>query len=365
MAPATAAPRILSLATAVPPFVYRQEEARALAERVFSGRGPGNGRLLAVFDHNSVGTRNICVPLEWFEREHSFGEKNDLYIQHAYELSRRVVTTALEQAMLGPHDIDHVIFVSSTGVATPTIDARLANAFGFRPDVRRTPIWGLGCAAGAAAMARAFDFARGAPGSHTLVIAVELCSLAFQPEDDAKLSMVSASLFSDGAAAAIVAGPPGNGSPAPAGTTLEILGVQSTLWPDSLDVMGWKVDEHGLHVVMAREIPSAVSAWVRPALTGFLDQHGLALADITHFVTHPGGGRVLDAITEALGLPDEALALSRDVLREHGNMSSPTCLFVLRRLLDAKGFRPGELGLMTAMGPGFSAESVLLRAIAP
>ena len=367
---ATASPRILSLATAVPPFHYRQEDVLGLAQRVFAERDLGDRRLLAVFEHTSVGSRNLCVPLEWFEREHSFGEKNDLYIQHAFELAKSVTSTALDHALLAPHQIDHVIFVSSTGLATPTIDARLANAFGFRPDVRRTPLWGLGCAGGAAGIARAAEFARAAPESHTLVVVVELCSLAFQPDDDAKLTTVSASLFSDGAAAAIVAGPLAWRAPTPLarlgrGLTLDILGAQSTLWTDSLDVMGWRVDERGLHVVMKREIPAAVSAWVKPALVGFLKQHDLGLADITHFLMHPGGARVLDAVADGLGLPEQAFELSRSVLHDYGNMSSPTCLFVLRRLLDASGFRPGERGLMTAMGPGFSAESVLLTAVAP
>jgi alkylresorcinol/alkylpyrone synthase len=362
---ATAPARILSLATAVPQYVYRQDEVRALAERVFEG---DDRRLLAVFDHASVGTRNICVPLEWFEREHSFGEKNDLYIEHAFELARRVTTTALDHALIGANQVDHVVFVSSTGLSTPTIDALLANASRSRPDVRRTPIWGIGGAGGAAGPARAAEFARAAPESHTLVVCVELCSLAFQPEDEVKLGAISASLFSDGAAAMIGAGPEAWTAPTPLarlgrGLTVEITGTQSQLWPDSLDVMGWKVDERGLHVVMKREIPSAISEWIRPALIDFLKQHGLGLKDIAHFPVHPGGAKVLDAIAEALELPEGALELSRAVLRDHGNMSSPTCLFVLRRLLDGAAFQPGQRALMTAMGPGFSAESLLLRAV--
>ncbi len=366
---AIANPSILSLATAVPQYSFRQDEVRALAERVFDREGLDR-RLLAVFDHRSVGTRNICVPLEWFEQEHTFGEKNALYIRHALDLAQRVTSAALDHALLGPHQIDHVVLVSSTGLATPTLDARLANLLGFRPDIKRTPIWGLGCAGGAAGLARAAEFARAAPESHTLVIAVELCSLAFQPDDDAKLGAVTASLFADGAAAAIVAGPSAWRAPTPLarlgrGLTLGILGAQSTLWADSLDVMGWNIDERGLHVVMGREIPSAVSTWIKPALEGFLRQHELSLRDVEHFVAHPGGAKVLDAVAHALELKADALAHSRAVLYEHGNMSSPTCLFVLRRLLDVSGFKPGERALMTAMGPGFSAESLLLEAIAP
>jgi isoprenylcysteine carboxyl methyltransferase (ICMT) family protein YpbQ len=236
-----------------------------------------------VFDHASVGSRNICMPLEWFEREHSFGEKNDLYIRHAFDLSMRVTRAALEHALLAPTQVDHVIFVSTTGLATPSLDARIANALGFRPDVKRTPIWGLGCAGGAAGLARAVEFAKAAPESHTLLIAVELCSLAFQPEDDAKLGAISASLFSDGAAAVIVGGEDTWNAPTPLarlgkGFTVDVLATESVMWPDSLDVMGWTIDERGLHVVMKREIPSAVQEWVKPALVSFLREQGMALS---------------------------------------------------------------------------------------
>jgi alkylresorcinol/alkylpyrone synthase len=359
------APRILSLSTAVPSHVYRQEEIREFAGRILE-----DPRLLAVFDHTSVGSRNICMPLEYFEHEHSFGEKNRLYQEHAFDLSRRVATAALEHALLAPTQVDHVIFVSTTGMATPTIDARLANALGFRSDVKRTPIWGLGCAGGAAGLARAVEFAKAAPESHTLVIAVELCSLAFQPDDDAKLGAISASLFSDGAAAAIIGGAETWNAPAPLarlgrGLTVDVLASESALWPDSLDVMGWTIDERGLHVVMKREIPAAVQEWVKPALISFLREQGLTLSEVKHWLPHPGGGKVLDAIASALDLAPESLDVSRAVLREHGNMSSPTCLFVLRRLLDQSSFLPGEKAVLFALGPGFSGELLLLSASAP
>ena len=358
-------PRILSLSTAVPSHVYRQDEVREFAGRILE-----DPRLLTVFDHASVGSRNICMPLEWFEREHSFGEKNRLYQEHAFELSRRVAVAALEHALLAPTQVDHVIFVSTTGLATPTIDARLANALGFRTDVRRTPIWGLGCAGGAAGLARAVEFAKAAPESHTLLIAVELCSLAFQRDDDAKLGAISASLFSDGAAAVVVGGADTWNAPTPLarlgrGVTVDVLATESVMWPDSLDVMGWTIDERGLHVVMKREIPTAVQEWLKPALLSFLREQGLTPGDVRHWLPHPGGGRVLDAIEVALSLPSDALDVSRAVLREHGNMSSPTCLFVLRRLLDQSSFLPGEKALLFALGPGFSGEFLLLSAVAP
>ena len=353
----SASPRLLSVATAVPPHVVRQDEARALAARLFAARGLSDPRLLSVFDHNSVAQRHVCMPLSWWETEHTFGETNAAYVEHALALGSEAAARALEHAGLAPRDIDHVVFVSTTGLATPTIDVRMANAMGFRRDVRRTPLWGLGCAGGTGGLSRAAEFARAAPGSHTLVVAVELCSLAFQPTDDLRLGLVSASLFADGAAAAIVAG-----ADADAGGPFEIVGSHSALWPDSLDVMGWSFDDRGFHLVMAREIPGTVANWLRPELDEFLGAHGLTLADVAHVAPHPGGGRVLDALESALGRNGSTLRHARDVLREHGNMSSPTSLFVLERFLGAGDVRAGELVLMTGLGPGFAAESVLLRA---
>ncbi|MEP7027597.1 MAG: 3-oxoacyl-[acyl-carrier-protein] synthase III C-terminal domain-containing protein [Candidatus Eisenbacteria bacterium] len=359
---ASNSPRLLSLATAVPPIAVRQEEVKAFAARLFTARGLTDPRLLAVFDHTSVATRHLCVPLEWLEHEHSFGEKNDLYIEHALALASDVARSALERAGLAPRDIDHIVLVSTTGLATPTLDARMTNALDFRRDVRRTPLWGLGCAGGAGGVSRAMDFARAHPASRTLVIAVELCSLAFQPQDELKLGMVSASLFADGAAAAIVAGAD---APGRDGLELELVAAHSVLWPDSLGVMGWNFDEAGFHLVMTREIPSTLAGWLRPALDEFLARHGHALADIAHVVPHPGGGKVLDAMTRALGLREQALRHARGVLQDYGNMSSPTCLFVLERFLESGDLHPGDLALMTGLGPGFAAESVLMRVAAP
>ena len=358
MAPAPA--RILSVATAVPPHVYRQDEIKAFVVRLFQGRGPGLARRLSVFENAQVETRALCMPLESFGAERTFGEKNDLYLEHAFNLSCRAVVPALARAGITAAQVDHVIFVTSTGLATPTLDARLANHLGFRRDVTRTPIWGLACSGAAAGVARAAEFARARPASFTLVASVELCSLAFQPEDELKLGLVSAALFADGAAAAVVAGPDAT-SGAGAGA-LEILDTRSTLWPDSLDVMGWRFDQKGLHLVLSPEIPSTVATWLAPALAEFVESSGLTLRDIDPIVPHPGGAKVLDAMAEVLGLPESALAIARAVLRDHGNMSSPTCLFVLERALAGGAFQPGRVGLLTAMGSGFSAESVLLRA---
>jgi alkylresorcinol/alkylpyrone synthase len=275
-----------------------------------------------------------------------------------------VARSALERAGLTARDVDHLVFVSSTGLATPSIDALLANRLGCRVDMRRTPIWGLGCAGGAAGLSRARDFARADSSARVLMIALELCSLTFQPEDVSKRNVIAASLFGDGAAAALVVGsdvaPAARASHRP----LELVASQSILWKDTLDVMGWTIDGDGLHVVFSRDIPAIVREHVRPSLAAFLDREGLAFGDVAHLVTHPGGVKVLAAYAETLGLAPETLTHARAVLRDYGNMSSPSCLFVLERYLDAGDIEKSERAVVAALGPGFSAEYVLTRGVA-
>lgn len=358
------APRLASVASAVPPHVVRQGDARAFAERLFGKAFPDDtARMMAVFDNGAIETRHTVVPLDWFGEDHEFGEKNALYLEHALALAAEVAARALASAELEPKDVDHLVFVSSTGVATPSVDARLANRLGFRGDFHRTPIWGLGCAGGAAGLARARDFALARPDARVLLVALELCTLTFQRNDLSKRNLVASSLFADGAAAAVVMGPDaagGNGASA----GLELRASSSTLWPGTLDVMGWDVDGAGLHVVFSRDIPTIVRDWVRPSLEDFLAREGLSLDCIGHVVAHPGGLKVLAAYADALGLPADSFRHARDVLREFGNMSSPTCLFVLERYLAAGDIGPGEPAVLAALGPGFSAEYVLMQGTA-
>jgi len=265
-------PRIVSLATAVPPHAIPQTRAkefsRVLFEQVLS---EDRARLLSVFDHSGIACRNVCAPLEWYAQDHSFGEKNALYVENAVTLGAEVAQATMSRAGLTVRDIDHLVFVSSTGIAAPSVDARLTNVLGLRGDVRRTPIWGLGCAGGVAGLARARDFALAEPGARVLLIALELCSLTFQRNDLSKRNLVAASLFGDGAAAALVVA--GNGGVHGNGRRpLELVATSSTLWPDTLDVMGWDVDGEGLHVVFARDIPTIVHERVRPGLTAFLER---------------------------------------------------------------------------------------------
>jgi alkylresorcinol/alkylpyrone synthase len=359
------APRLVAVATAVPEHEAAQADARELVAQLFKGTEAGSARLLAVFENSGIERRRVCMPLAWYTAAHTFEEQNALYIEHALKLGVEAAGRALERAGVTPAQLDHVLFVSTTGIATPSLDARLSLALGCRADCRRTPIWGLGCAGGAAGLARARDLALGDPGARVLLVAVELCSLTFRREDLDKRNLVASSLFGDGAAAAVVEGPAverrSPTSPARARRALEIVASHSTLWPGTLDMMGWTVSGKGLHVVFSRDIPTFVRERVRPSLERFLNEHGLALDSPMHVAAHPGGAKVLEAYADALGRPPEAFAHARAVLREHGNMSSPTCLFVLERQLASGEIGAGEPVLVSALGPGFSAEYVLAR----
>jgi alkylresorcinol/alkylpyrone synthase len=361
------APRLVAVATAAPEPLVPQAVIRAAVERLFTG-GAALSRLLQVFDHSGIETRSVCMPLEWYAEPRTFGEQNTLYIEHALRLGSTAAVRALEDAGLEAGAVDHIVFVSTTGLATPSLDARLSLVLGCRAGCRRTPIWGLGCAGGAAGVSRARDLALADPAAVVLLVAVELCTLTFRHADRDARNLVATSLFSDGAAAAVV-----TGARAPRGTPnggartrrpLELVASCSTLWPDTLDVMGWDVSEQGLHVVFSRDIPAIARERVKPFLEQFLSREGLGLADVAHVVAHPGGAKVLEAYAASLGWPESGLSHARAELREHGNLSSPSCLFVLERFLEAGDIAEGDHALLLALGPGFSAESVLLRGAA-
>ena len=369
-------PRLTAVATAVPPVRVDQATAREFARLHFGGRIRNVDRLLPVFDHTGILTRYTSMPIEWFAEPHDLAEKNDAYVESATDLSATAATRALERAGLEPADVDYLLYVNSTGLATPSIDARLINRLGFRRDVRRTPVWGLGCAGGASGLSHAHHHLLGHPEERVLVIATELCTLTWMPNDISKSNLVATALFGDGSGAAVVEGAaarravragdrrraargPANGDGV-VDAGLEILATRSTFFPDSLDVMGWNVQTTGLQVVFAQRIPDIVEAHAREDARAFLAEHGLDLPDVSAFLLHPGGTKVLAAYERAYGLTDGALDLSREVLRDYGNMSSATVLFVLERYLERRAAGGGGFGLVSALGPGFSAESLLL-----
>jgi alkylresorcinol/alkylpyrone synthase len=344
-------PRILSVASALPPHRIGQGEVKDFARAMFSGAFQDIERLTPVFDNVQVENRYFCVPQEWFERDHSFPERNALYVEHALDLSEKAARRALDKAGVTPQEVGAIFFVSTTGLSTPSLDSKLMFRLGLSEHTRRVPIWGLGCAAGVAGRARGADHARLYPEKLTLLVGVELCGLTFQRGDLSKSNLVATSLFADGAAAALFG----------AGEGPEVLGSHSTTWPETEDIMGWDVVETGFKVKISRSIPSLVRQKMAENVAAACDSAGLSPEDIEHFVTHPGGARVLDAFEEALGLEPGGLMLPREILRECGNMSSVTVLFVLERFMQSGKFSAGDLGVLSALGPGFSAEHVFFR----
>ena len=350
----TAAPRLLSLATAVPDQILHQAEVAGAARAVFEDELAHFQHLLPVYANTGIETRHACLPLQWYQAPHDFDERNKLNIRHAVQLLERVAAEALESAGLDVAEIDLIVTVSSTGIATPTLDALLLERLSFRRDVQRLPIFGLGCAGGALGLGRAAAMARSAPASKVLLLVVELCSLTFRSHDATKSNVVATALFGDGAAAAVV-GCAGDGP------RLTAWGEHT--WPGTLDVMGWQVDNDGLAVVFSRDIPDIVRRDFGPALACFLNSQGLSLADVDTFVPHPGGIKVLDALEAVFELPPGGLEMARQVLRRYGNMSSASVLFVLRQTLQQCGPAGRSLGrtLISSLGPGFTAGFALLE----
>ncbi len=286
----------------------------------------------------------------------TFQQRNDAWIRAATELSETVVRQSLDAAGLAPSDVDHVFFVTVTGISTPSIDARLANRVRFREDIKRTPLFGLGCVAGAAGVARAADYLRGFPTHTALLVAVELCSLTLQREDLSIPNIIASGLFGDGAACAVLRGAEAPGAKGP-----RVVASRAVFYPDTERIMGWDVVDSGFKVVLSAKVPGLVKDHIRGNVDGFLAQHGLTRGDIRHWVAHTGGPKVLESFEEALELPAASLERSWASLREVGNLSSASVLFVLGETLEQVDARPGDWGVMMAMGPGFGAEMVLLR----
>lgn len=339
------------MATALPPYRVGQDEARDFARALFGGAHQNIERLLSVFDNTQIQTRHFCVPTEWFSQEHTFPEKNDLYVKHAMNLSEEAARRALDRAGVEPTEIGAIFFVSTTGLSTPSIGSKLIFRLGLSEHTRRVPIWGLGCAGGASGLASAAEHVRANPRQPVLLVAVELCGLTFQPGDLSKANLISTSLFADGAAALVVG----------EGEGPEVLGGHSTTWPETEDVMGWNIVETGFEVQILGTIPNIARERMGEDFRTASESLGLRMEDLEHFVLHPGGAKVLAAFEEVLGLESGGLPLSWEILGECGNMSSPTVFFVLERFLQRGEYEEGDLGVMTAMGPGFSAEHVFFR----
>lgn len=342
---------LVSLATSVPPHQFHQQQILAAASGLMANRYPEFATLASLFANTGIRHRYGVKPMEWYLERRGWPDRTQAFLEGAEALFVDVAQKALARADLAAEDVDTVVTVCSTGIATPTLEARVAGRMGFRSDVARVPVFGLGCAGGVSGLSIAARFAQSRPGSNVLMVALELCTLAVRHDDLSKANVVAASLFGDGAAAVVLRA--GDGGPT---TWVEASGEK--LWPNTLDIMGWSIDPEGFGVVFQRTIPDFVRDQMGPAVIEILSRMALSAADIDRFICHPGGTKVIAALERALALDQGALDHERDVIADYGNMSAPTVLFVLERA-RAKGLPPRSL--LTALGPGFTASCVALR----
>jgi len=340
---------LLSVGHAVPPHCLLQSDAAAAARRIFAHRYAAFERMAPVFETAGIRTRYTVKPLDWYFSNLDWPERNAAYLAGAQDLFVAAANRALAGAGCEARDVDTIVTVSSTGIATPSLEARVAGRMGFRSDVERVPVFGLGCAGGVSGLAIADRLARARPGSTVLLVAIEICTAAFRMDQLTSANMVATALFGDGAAACVV-------RTGEAGLA-RIEGAGEHLWPDSLDIMGWKVDPTGLGVIFDRAIPPFAEEHVGAAVDGILARIGVERASVDRFTCHPGGAKVITALEATLRLDQGTLDHERAVLEEYGNMSAPTVLFVLDRL--AKQALPKRT-VLTALGPGFTCSCLSL-----
>jgi alkylresorcinol/alkylpyrone synthase len=346
-------PKILSLSAAIPPHRLDQSFARREMARLCEGQ-PHLERLLPVFDRTGVDTRHLVHEPEWYLEPRSFEERNDEYAAKALELTQKAARSCLARSGVTADQIDHIYVVTTTGLTTPSLDALLAGCLGLRANVRRSPLFGLGCAGGAGALVRACDVLSARPAERALVVSVELGSLIFSQRAQTPTDLVGVALFGDGAAAVLLGGDetPEEG--------IRVVRTRTHLFRDSRHLMGWRFTGDGMRLVLSRNIPSLVGSDVAPVVQEFLRDAGLSVADITHHILHPGGPKVMSTYRSAFGLSDEALSIARECMRTFGNLSSAAVLVMLSNLVASGAPRSGDTGLMVALGPGFAAEMLAL-----
>ncbi|MGV9318660.1 type III polyketide synthase [Streptomyces sp. NPDC003660] len=349
--------RIAAVHGALAPYRFAQSEITDMVARACLPEGADREVLDRLHQNAGVRSRHMTLPLDRYETLDGFGAANEIFIATATDLGARVVREALREAGLTAADVDLLVFTSVTGVAVPSVDTRVAGRLGLRPDVRRVPLFGLGCAGGAAGLARVHDFLLGRPDQVAVLLSVELCSLTFQRGDASTANLVATGLFGDGATAVVARG----AGRADGCTGPTIVDARSRLYPDAAGVLGWDIGDSGFKVVLDPEIPQVLRRHLADDVEDFLGDHGLKPQDVTGWVCHPGGPRILDAITDTLDLPAEQLALSWRHLAEVGNLSSSSVLHVLRDTLTDRRPPPGTPGLLLAIGPGLACELVLLR----
>jgi|SRR5271165_7049309 len=347
--------QIISAASAFPSHYYPQEMLLAALQQYWGDQIENPHVLRRLHRHVGVEGRHLSLPMEEYPKIKSWGEANDHWIRVSQELGEKAVARALTDAGLKPTDLSAFFFTSITGICSPSIDALLINRLGMCRNIRRVPIFGLGCVAGAAAISRAADYVRAYPGQVAVVLAVELCSLTLQRQDLSMANLISSGLFGDGSCAVLIAGAE-SGLPG-----VKIVATRSVFYPETEEMMGWAVSEKGFRIVLSREVPDLVRKNLGRDVDNFLAERGLTRANIGNWVLHTGGPKILEATADALGLKNGELDVSWDCLRRTGNMSSASVLVVLEEVMKNRRPEPGTLGLLAAMGPGFCSELVLLE----
>jgi alkylresorcinol/alkylpyrone synthase len=356
--------RIASVGTAYPPHRYSQAAISDALTVRWQDRMEEPRLINRLFVNCGVDFRNLVFPLDVYENLSGFGPTNDAWIVAAVELGQQAVTNALARVNLGPEDISAIFFASVTGIASPTIDARLINLMPFPTNVKRTPIFGLGCVAGAAGISRASDYVRAFPDQYALLLSVELCSLTWQDNDQSIANLISCGLFGDGAAAVIVAGANTPLAKSTCTTCLHgprILDTRSTFYRHTQHIMGWDIGDMGFKIVLSPDVPKVVNEHLKGNVETFLTDNGLTMDDISSYIFHSGGPKVLEAMEQTLNLPENALEASWRSLREVGNLSAASVLAVLEDVLVNSPGEPGTYSILAAMGPAFCSELVLLQ----
>ncbi len=348
------APHVSGVGTALPENYVSQEELTGALRQLWVQRYGDVSRFDRLQGALGIQGRYLALPMRDYYTLDSFAKGNDAWLRVAPELAEKASRMALERAGLAPRDIDHVFFVTVTGIATPTIDVALSNRLGMRRDLKRTPIFGLGCVAGAAGLARTADYVRGFSRETAMLVSVELCSLTLQRDDLSAANIIASGLFGDGAAAVVV-----SGADRVDGATPRVLATRSILYPDTQRIIGWDLVDGGFKIVLSAHLTELVRSNIAREVDEFLAASHLKRSDIAHWIAHTGGPKVLRILEEQLQLPDEALARSWRSLRNTGNLSSASVLFMLEDILKSDDAKPGDHGVMIAMGPGFSVELVL------
>ncbi len=349
-------PSLIAISKIDFPFKADQQEVKKYARDLFAPSFPQVERMLSAFDNTEIKTRNFCKPLDYYALVHSFQEQNAEYIRLTLEYAVKAIEVCIASAKIEKEAITDIIFVSTTGLATPSLDAIIINELKLNQNISRLPVFGLGCAGGVSGFSKACALAKANPDAIVLLVAAELCSLTFLRNDYSKSNFIGSSLFADGIAACIIAG---NNYSDTIKHNISYLATQSKIYYHSLDVMGWEFLDKGFKVLFSQDIPTLITNNINADITSFLTKNNLVLSDIKNFIFHPGGKKVLTAYTDSLQVEGDFLKNTREVMKENGNMSSPTVLYVLEKFYR-EGFENGY-GLMVALGPGFSSEMVLLE----